>query len=192
MRKQKNKYKKDVGGNMRKKPNQTEPESRRTYTGIFVRTCLVTAWSKRNICKTEDKILLKDITDVETGRILTDYLWFNLTKGFSEANPKEGDILQFNARTQELKHIKRYWGHRGKYYPPPSVNWKLSRPTKIINLSKMKRTTIPTEPTGAQSAFIKEIADTLNISYPNLTSVYEASKWIDKYIGAYQQKKQSK
>jgi len=46
--------------------------------------------------------LLKDIKD-ETGQIVTDYQWFNMAKGFSNANLFPGDIVEFSGK--EKKHI---------------------------------------------------------------------------------------
>lgn len=42
-------------------------------------------------------VLLKDIKD-EEGNLLTDHLWFNLTKVFERLNLESGDIISFSAR----------------------------------------------------------------------------------------------
>jgi hypothetical protein len=74
-------------------------------------------------------VLLKDVTDVATGAIATDHLWFNLTKGFEAVNPIHGDVIEFDARVKG--YSKGYRGHREDVYNPPSWDYKLSHPTRI-------------------------------------------------------------
>jgi len=99
------------------------------YTGEFVRT-----GSKPGYMSGVHTILLKDIKD-ETGRIVTDHQWFNMTKGFEQADLKLGDLVEFRATVK--KYIK---GYKGKweyiFYKPKKVDHMLSRPNNIIKLDK--------------------------------------------------------
>jgi len=97
---------------------------RECFTGVFVR--YGTKSSFRGPRKTT--ILLKDIKD-QNGVILTDHLWFNLTKGFDEYDLKEGDIISFDARVK--KYQKGYKGYREDVYEPIETDYKLSHPSKI-------------------------------------------------------------
>src|SRR5690348_16275744 len=58
----------------------------------------------------ETTILLKDIKD-EEGKIVSDHLWFNETKGFEKIGElNEGDTIQFEARVRP--YTKGYVNHR--------------------------------------------------------------------------------
>jgi len=73
-------------------------------------------------------ILLVSISD-GNGKIISDHLWFNLTKGFEELGTlKEGDIIQFAARVK--KYRKGYINRRAGI-DESSFDYKLSHPTKI-------------------------------------------------------------
>ena len=81
-----------------------------------------------------DTVLLKDIKD-ETGRIVTDHQWFNMTKGFEQADLKLGDLVEFRATVK--KYIKGYKGRREYiFYKPKKADHMLSRPNNIIKLDK--------------------------------------------------------
>jgi hypothetical protein len=98
-------------------------------TGEFVRTGSKPAY-KSGI----HTVLLKDIKD-ETGRIVTDHQWFNMTKGFEQADLKLGDLVEFRATVK--KYIKGYKGRREYIlYKPKKANHMLSRPNNIIKLNK--------------------------------------------------------
>ena len=109
---------------MRKKLKHIGSSTRRRYHGIFVRLgCKSGYWWRKTDGEIQGRfgketltLLLKDVMDAETGEILTDHLWFNLTKGFSEANPASGDILAFDARVKEYQ--KGYMGKREDVYKP--------------------------------------------------------------------------
>jgi hypothetical protein len=77
---------------------------------------------------------LKDVKD-ENGQLVTDHLWFNMTKGFEEANLHPGDIVEFRGKVE--KYIKGYQGRREDVFGKPiEADYKLSRPTKVRNLGK--------------------------------------------------------
>jgi len=75
----------------------------------------------------ETTLLFKDIRD-ENG-IVTDHLWFSLTKGFESLGTlKPGDVIEFEARISEYSkgYVNRSIGVNQKI-----TDYKLSRPTKI-------------------------------------------------------------
>ena len=75
---------------------------------------------------------LKDIIDVSSGKMVTDHLWFNLTKGFEALQLLEGDIVGFDARV--TRYLKGYRGRREDELRPVGVDYRLSFPTKVEKL----------------------------------------------------------
>jgi hypothetical protein len=108
-----------------KRLNLCKKEGKRSlYTGEFVRTGL-----KHGYMGDIVTVLLKDVRD-ESGRIVTDHLWFNMTKGFSQANLKAGDFVEFRGRVE--RYVKGYKGWRDDVYDGPiEEDYKLSFPTKV-------------------------------------------------------------
>ena len=96
---------------------------RATFTGCFVRFGIKDGWHG-----TDSTVLLKDIKNAE-GRVLTDHLWFNLTKAFEVLDLRVNDIIQFDARVAAYE--KGYKGRRDDIYCPVSLDYKLSHPTKV-------------------------------------------------------------
>ena len=95
----------------------------------FVRTGIKNGYKDNTVT-----VLLKDIKD-ETGRIVTDHQWFNMTKGFEQTNLKLGDIVEFRATMK--KYIKGYKGRQEYiFYKPKKADHMLSRPNNIIKLDK--------------------------------------------------------
>lgn len=113
---------------MRMELKEIGSETRHTFTGVFIRIGLKNGYK----CPLET-VLLKDVRD-SSGRIVTDHLWFNLTKGFQAANLHEGDVVQFDARVAVYQ--KGYKGHRIDVYCPIETDYKLSHPTKVKNLGR--------------------------------------------------------
>lgn len=107
-----------------------ENEGKRTaYTGEFVRNGIKHGFRGDIIT-----ILLKDVKD-ETGKLVTDHLWFNMTKGFENAKLEPGDIVEFRGKVE--KYTKGYQGRREDIFEKPiESDYKLSRPTKVKNLGK--------------------------------------------------------
>ncbi len=66
------------------------------------------------------------INIVRNGKLVTDHIWVNLTKGFEKLKLKIGDFIQFEAR------VKGYW--KGYYHDERDL--KLSHPSKILKLSQ--------------------------------------------------------
>lgn len=99
-------------------------EFRGTFTGTFVRE-----GEKSSFGHPKKTILLANITD-SAGKVLTDHLWFNLTKGFASLSLETDDIVQFDARVKE--YTKGYFGYRDDVFDkPPEIDYKLSHPTKL-------------------------------------------------------------
>jgi hypothetical protein len=100
---------------------------RTRFQGTFVRFGTKNGWQG----SAERTILLKDVKHVLSGIIVCDHVWFTLRKRFSEVEPKEGDVLEFDARVTE--YLKGYRGRRaeetGEAYS--ERDYKLSNPTKI-------------------------------------------------------------
>jgi hypothetical protein len=76
----------------------------------------------------EETILLNTVVDVETGKTVTDHVWFSYTQGFVKASLKSGDMLEFEARVKEYRK-----GYVNKNYKinKATTDFKLSNPTKI-------------------------------------------------------------
>jgi hypothetical protein len=61
---------------------------------------------------------------------MTDHLWFIVRKTFEALNLEPGDAIEFDAMATPYK--KGYRGHRDDpELPPPSVDYRLSFPTKV-------------------------------------------------------------
>ena len=80
----------------------------------------------------DETILLKNITDVETGNTVTDHAWFAYTKSFQSIALLPGAQIQFEARIKEYEK-----GYRNARYKIDNrtIDYKLSHPTKISLVS---------------------------------------------------------
>jgi hypothetical protein len=77
-------------------------------------------------------LLFKDVK--LDGKIVTDHLWFTMTKGFGTLGTLEpGDLVDFHARVTE--YAKGYRGHRDDVDAAPiGTDYRLSRPTMITRV----------------------------------------------------------
>lgn len=100
---------------------------RKRFHGTFERFGTKQGW--KGLLPT---ILLRDVIDISTKRIVTQHLWFNLTKQFKILDLKEGDVVMFDARVKQ--YIKGYAGYREdvQWEKPLEEDYKLSHPTKIL------------------------------------------------------------
>ncbi len=73
-------------------------------------------------------ILIIDVRHTN-GTLITDHLWFNLTKGFKSLRLDPGEYVQFDARVKPYR--KGYQGTRKKIDRPVSDDYKLSHPTQV-------------------------------------------------------------
>ena len=85
---------------------------------------------------TKPTVLLADITDIN-GNVVTDHLWFNLTKGFDALKLNGNDQVEFEARVK--LYIKGYRGRRDVPDKPVKDDYKLSHPTKVKKLNARRR-----------------------------------------------------
>jgi hypothetical protein len=76
----------------------------------------------------EETLLFINITDIETGAVLADHLWFSFTKGFEKLELKEGVIVEFEARVRDYSkgYVNKKYGINKR-----RQDYKLSHPTKI-------------------------------------------------------------
>jgi len=105
---------------------------RRRFQGIFVRF-----GQKAGYKYPLTTILLKDVVDIASGKLVTDHLWFTMGKQFEALDLKEGDVVRFNARVIEYEK-----GYRGRQdedaydYKPVQIDYRLSNPTQFIKMPK--------------------------------------------------------
>lgn len=112
---------------MREKLKNIGKEERHKFTAQFERF-----GSKRGY-KGHDMttVLLIDVRD-SNENLVADHLWFNLTKGFAKLKLSPGDRICFMGRVEEYE--RGYYGYRDDVYVPYSLDYKISRPTKIEKL----------------------------------------------------------
>ncbi|MCK4848272.1 MAG: hypothetical protein KAT16_04545 [Candidatus Heimdallarchaeota archaeon] len=97
---------------------------RMTFSGVFTRYGTKSNWHGYP----EKTILLKQIKN-ENDEVLTDHIWFSLTKGFQKLGElHEGDRIQFDARIKQ--YLKGYVNHK-KCIDLRIIDYKLSHPTKV-------------------------------------------------------------
>lgn len=100
-------------------------DERATFTGTFERRGTKKGW-KGNI---ESTVLFLDIKDAD-GRIVTDHLWMNQTKGLTKIGMlNKGDVIQFDARVKPYTKGERGYEQR---------DYKLSHPTKFSKLQVLE------------------------------------------------------
>ena len=99
---------------------------RTRFRGTFVRLGHKNGWNGP-----ERTVLLENVTCVESGSVVTDHLWFNLTKGFEKLSLSKGDTVTLDARVTE--YVKGYQGRDPirQAECPISVDYRLSHPTKL-------------------------------------------------------------
>ena len=102
---------------------------RKKFQGVFQREGKKINWNGYS----EPTILLHRVTD-DTGKVVTDHLWFAKTKGFDALGPlKNGDIIAFEAR---VTSYRKGYANRKIRVNERSVDYKLSRPTKLSVITK--------------------------------------------------------
>jgi hypothetical protein len=113
------------------RPNLAKLEERRIKVqGTFVRYGKKTGWTG----KEETTVLLSNITG-DSGNVLTDHLWLNLTKGIAALGTLQaGDVIEFEARVKG--YLKGYFGHNWERQVdnPIRESHKLSHPTRFRKL----------------------------------------------------------
>mgnify|MGYP000313283720 CR=1 FL=1 len=103
---------------MRKELKIIGSRDRHVFTATFIRFGFRDGY--KGPVKT---ILLQDV--LLDGKIVTDHLWFNLTKGFESADLLPGDVVEFCARVSIYE--KGYKGYRNDL-----VRIRIIRPKKFL------------------------------------------------------------
>ncbi len=114
-------------GNSMRKELAKESGQRKKFKALFSRIGKKTNYKGYS----EETILLKNIVDVETNKMVADHVWFSYTQGFEKVSLVEGTQIEFEARIKEYK--------KGYVNPRLNINnnttdYKLSHPTKIKKL----------------------------------------------------------
>ena len=113
---------------MRKKL-AAEKEKRKLFRGVFERLGKKTNFKGY----TEETILLTNVVDVETNKLVTDHLWLNFTKGFERIPLTKGVVLEFMAR---IKEYKKGYVNRKYKINTRTTDYRLSHPTRIRKIDK--------------------------------------------------------
>jgi len=102
----------------------SEEGQRKKFQAVFVRL------GKKVNFKgySEETILLKNILDLDTQKIVADHIWFTYTTGFQKLQLEEGCHVSFEARIK--KYVKGYVNRQYKM-DNRKEDFKLSHPTKI-------------------------------------------------------------
>ena len=113
---------------MRKKLAE-ESGKRKKFRAVFDRT------GKKINYKgySEDTLLLKQIVDVESNKLVADHVWFSFTKGFEKISLTNGVQIEFEAR---VKEYRKGYVNKNHKINNRSTDFKLSHPTKIMPLEK--------------------------------------------------------
>lgn len=104
---------------------------RRRFEGVFVRF-----GQKSGYKAVLTTILLQDVKDVFSQKVVTDHLWFTMGKRFEALKLVEGDVVRFNARVTEYE--KGYKGRQNEDdydCKPVETDYRLSFPSKFIKVS---------------------------------------------------------
>lgn len=102
---------------MRKELKKIGNNTRETYTALYGGVGFKRSYGDHYL----PTLLLKDVKHKD--RLVTDHIWVNYTKKFSELGRlKENDVLEFDARV--TSYLKGYYFDKSKEYG-------LERPTKI-------------------------------------------------------------
>lgn len=101
-----------------------EAGNRKKFQGIFSRLGKKVNYNGYS----EDTILLVQITDVTTGQVVADHVWFSYTKGFEHVRLSEGARVEFEARVKQYKkgYVNPALGRKHK-----TSDFTLSHPTRI-------------------------------------------------------------
>ncbi|MCH4165765.1 MAG: hypothetical protein ABF679_04545 [Lentilactobacillus diolivorans] len=112
---------------MRTKLREKGSKNRCYFSGEFKKYGF--KYSDRNKSHALPTILLMNIKD-EQHQLLTDHLWFNVTKGFRSLGILQlGDQVSFNGRVKPYK--KGYQGRRKGIQREIQIDYKIDRPTQV-------------------------------------------------------------
>lgn len=107
---------------------QAEEGVRKRFVARFTRV-----GKKRNFKGySEDTILLSQVRDVATGKVVADHVWFTFSKSFEAVNPVEGDVLEFDAR---IRQYRKGYVNKAAGINHQRSDYKLSHPGKIKKIN---------------------------------------------------------
>lgn len=112
---------------MREELEKIGSQERHMFTAVFERF-----GQKHGYKGPEQTVLFKKVRD-ESGKVVADHLWFNLTKGFAQLDLKEGDVVSFCGRVEEYE--RGYYGRREDVYVPTSYDFHITRPTQVKKIN---------------------------------------------------------
>ena len=92
----------------------------------------------------DETILLLNVTDMETFKVVTDHVWFAYTKGFEKLKLFPGVVIEFEAR---IKSYRKGYVNRKYKIDESRVDFKLSHPTRIT-LKSAKEDRETSRPSG--------------------------------------------
>lgn len=102
-------------------------DQRDVFTGVFKKYGVKSSYRGPS----SETLLLVEVREAD-GTLITDHLWFNLTKGFEKLGMlKEGDRVRFEAR---VKKYKKGYVNRKIGIDQSSFDYKLSHPTKMVKI----------------------------------------------------------
>lgn len=110
---------------MRGKLGALGSKERHTFIGTFERF----GWKNSFKGPPKQTVLLLNVKEVSTGKVVTDHLWFTMTKGFESLSLVQGDTVRFDARVSYYTK-----GYKGDWDSWPEDDYKLSYPTKLIKI----------------------------------------------------------
>ncbi|MCI1553174.1 MAG: hypothetical protein LKH74_04550 [Levilactobacillus sp.] len=119
---------------IRKRLARLGNDQRHRFQGTFERYGLKAGYRGQ-----EATILLREVRLLGNQQLMTDHLWFNLTKGFQKLGQlKAGDVIQFDGRVNS--YLK---GYQGNLFAATEIDYQVSWPTKITRISGGKRPPLP-------------------------------------------------
>jgi hypothetical protein len=104
-------------------------EQRELFSGVFKKYGIRSGYKGAST----ETILLTTIRNGD-GNLISDHLWFNMTKGFEQLGTlKEGDIVQFEAR---VKKYRKGYINRQAGIDQSKFDYKLSHPTRVERVKR--------------------------------------------------------
>ena len=100
-------------------------EQRKKFRAVFTRFGKKTNYHGYS----DQTVLLTNVRDAETNKVVTDHLWFAYTKGFEKVVLTPGGAIEFDAR---IKAYKKGYVNRRYGMVERSIDYKLSHPTRIV------------------------------------------------------------
>lgn len=155
----------------RKKLQHLGNKKRFRFSGKFIKYGFkYTDYRKTHAVPT---ILLGDIKLIQNDILLTDHLWFNLTKGFKHIGIlRINDLVSFNGRI--ATYTKGYQGWNTDIKKPIKTDYDIERPTKI------KLETVISA-TATRSFWIDEDWKICNQIYDTYSESYESRNIFKPY-----------